>query len=113
NYQAVLAQPGVTAGSPQAIAAFNQYQAALQQSRTASQNLTQAQNQLNTATQNVAQSQQALNQVLAGFGPAARGPVLAASNQLQATKTLFDNATQYAEATGANIINQGLQVAQK
>jgi hypothetical protein len=101
------------AASPQAIAANVQYQQALQGANAATNQLQQSQNQLANATQQVTAAQQALNTTLAGFAPAARPAVLAAAQQAQTFKALFDQYTGTAEATGANIINQLIKTGEQ
>lgn len=54
-----------------------------------------------------------LNQDLGDFSSKARGAVLAASQTAQGFKKLFDQATGQAEKTGAEIINQAMQVGEK
>ena len=54
-----------------------------------------------------------LNQGLTQFSPLARGAVLAAAQTAVGFRALFDQVTGAAEATGANIINQVMQVAEK
>ena len=83
-------------------------------------NVNTALGNLNTAiaiygkgSQQAALAQAQLNQTLGSFSPVARGAVLAAAQTSQAFKKLFDQATGQAEKTGAEIINQAMQVGEK
>lgn len=83
-------------------------------------NTTTAMNALNQAielygknSQQAAQAQDQLNIVLAGFSPVAKGAVEQAANVIQQFKTMFDQYTGYAESTGAQLITQAVQTAEK
>ncbi len=83
-------------------------------------NVVAAQNQLNQAiavygpaSYQAAAAQGQLNYVLSDFPAVARGAVVAAANTVQGFKTMFDQLTGPAEKTGAQIINQVVQVAEK
>jgi hypothetical protein len=67
---------------------------------------------LNKVVPQSAAAQAALNTALAGFAPAARQAVLAASLTASQFHWLYDQATGTAEAIGANIINQALKVGE-
>jgi hypothetical protein len=90
-----------------------QYGVNSQQAFVAQTNLTQAQSQYQSAVSASASAQQNLNTVLSSFSPLARGAVLQAAATAIQFKTLFDQYTGAAEATGANIITQIMQVAEK
>jgi hypothetical protein len=81
---------------------------------------TTAMTALNTAVQTygasstqAATAQAQLNTVLSGFSPVARTAVVAASATIQQFKAMFDFATGAAEKTGAQIIQQVVQVGEK
>ena len=59
-----------------------------------------------------AQAQKQLNYDLAAFSPIARTAVIAAASQIQVFKQMFDAYTGTAEKIGAEIINQGVKVAE-
>lgn len=60
-----------------------------------------------------ANAQKQLNYDLAGFSPVAKTAVVAAAQQVQTFKSLFDVATGPAEKIGAGIINQAIQVGEQ
>jgi hypothetical protein len=77
----------------------------------------QAQNALNQAisvygknSANAQAAQAQLNSTLASFSPVARAAVLQAANTAQAFHQAFNTATGPAEAVGATVLNQGMQV---
>ena len=83
-------------------------------------NVTAAQNNLNQAiavygagSQQAADAQAQLNYTLNSFSPIAQQAVLAAANTAQGFHQAFNTATGAAESTGAQIINMGMQVAEK
>jgi hypothetical protein len=59
-----------------------------------------------------AAAQAALNAALAGFAPAAQSAVLAASLTASQFHWMYDQVTGTAEAIGANILNQAMQVGE-
>jgi hypothetical protein len=59
-----------------------------------------------------AHAQAQLTADLKSFSPVARGAVLAAANQIQTFKRIFDQVTGPAEKTGAQIINQLVKVGE-
>ena len=83
-------------------------------------NVVTAQNALNQAiavygpaSYQAADAQKQLNYQLNSFSPLAQQAVLAAANTAQGFHQAFNAATGAAESTGAQIINMGMQVAEK